>query len=465
MANHQQIFNNIYDNNVWIDRKGNSLSGPGSNLEYNIKTYIPFLKKFIKDNSIKTVVDLGCGDLFCGKHIYDDLNITYHGYDIYQSLIQTNSEKYKDSKYNFHYLNFYEDRDKIVSADLCIIKDVLQHWSLNEIYTFMDFLVNKKIFKFIIVCNCSYQKEDNTNIIAGSFRPLSSKFLPLKKYSPKILFTYHTKEVSLIECNDNKFEDNKFEDKIVISILAKDKEACLPYYLRCIEKQTFPKDRTYLYIRTNNNNDRTAVILEEWIEKVKDQYLDIYFDKTDVPENIQKYKQHEWNVERFKILGKIRNDSIKFAMDKKCHYFVADLDNFIYENTITELMKTNLPVIGPMLRKSNYLYANYHHQSNEWGYFKKSDGYFNILDKHIKGLIQVSTIHCTYLIRYEVLQYANYDDNSNRYEYAILSDGFRRHNIPQYVDNRVDYGWLTFAENKEELMKDPMFDRLVKYTK
>src|SRR5579872_6045160 len=53
-------------------------------------------------------------------------------------------------------------------------------------------------------------------------------------------------------------EDNEY---ITIAILAKDKAHTLPLYLDCIEAQTWPKSNTYLYIRTNNNNDNTAQVL------------------------------------------------------------------------------------------------------------------------------------------------------------------------------------------------------------
>ena len=65
---------------------------------------------------------------------------------------------------------------------------------------------------------------------------------------------------------------------ITIAILAKDKAHVLPMYLDLIEKQTYPASKIKLYIRTNNNKDHTAVLIEEWIEKVKEKYSEIYYD-------------------------------------------------------------------------------------------------------------------------------------------------------------------------------------------
>src|SRR5581483_3289577 len=84
-------------------------------------------------------------------------------------------------------------------------------------------------------------------------------------------------------------------DYVTIAILAKDKAHTLPFYLACIEKQTWPKKQTYLYIRTNNNTDDTRTILRDWATKVEKEYAHIYFDDADVPEKVEQYKQHEWN--------------------------------------------------------------------------------------------------------------------------------------------------------------------------
>ena len=44
-----------------------------------------------------------------------------------------------------------------------------------------------------------------------------------------------------------------------------------------------------------------------------------------------------------------------------------------------------------------------------------------------------------------------YDDNSYRYEYVIFSDLARKQNVAQYLDNREFYGYITFAETKEDV--------------
>lgn len=246
------------------------------------------------------------------------------------------------------------------------------------------------------------------------------------------------------------------ERPVTIAILVKDKAHTLPLYLACIEQQTWPKSKTFLYIRTNNNQDNSANILRSWLSRVKNEYAGIFFDDSDVTEEITQYKQHEWNCTRFKVLGRIRQESLNWAHAHGCHYFVADCDNFIYPNTIEELLKVNLPIIAPLLH-THYAYSNFHAAIDANGYLLDSPWYLPLLNQHIKGLVQVPVVHCTYLVRYDIIDQMSYDDNSFRYEYVIFSDNARKKNIPQYLDTRQGYGYITFAENNQDLVSENWF--------
>lgn len=194
----EKHFTAIYENKIWgnmITSMYSGNSGEGSSLEYNIDDYIPFLKKIIMQYSIKSICDLGCGDWRCGEAIYNNLNINYIGYDAYKKLIDSNIILYP--KYSFKHLDFQSNIDSIESADLCILKDVLQHWTMDEIYSFLDKLTTSNKFKYILICNCCAQTHDNPDNPNRS-TPLSANYLPLKKYNPTIVMKYKTKEISLI---------------------------------------------------------------------------------------------------------------------------------------------------------------------------------------------------------------------------------------------------------------------------
>ncbi len=242
-------------------------------------------------------------------------------------------------------------------------------------------------------------------------------------------------------------------DFVTIAILAKDKAHTLPLYLKCLESQTWSKSKTYLYVKTNNNNDTTAEILKSWLAQVGHLYAEVYFDETDVQEEVQKFGQHEWNSCRFKVLGKIRNDSVVWAYQHDSHYFVVDCDNFIKPHTLESLMKLRLPIVAPFMILQGSYYSNFHAAIDKNGYLAQTSLSETIYNQVVKGILQLPVVHCCYLIRYEYLPYVTYDDNSYRYEYVIFSDVARRNNVTQYLDNRELYGYITFAETEEEMKK------------
>jgi glycosyltransferase involved in cell wall biosynthesis len=237
--------------------------------------------------------------------------------------------------------------------------------------------------------------------------------------------------------------------RVLLAILAKQKAELLPFYLACIEALDYPKSSIVLYVRTNNNTDRTADILQDWLGRVGDRYAAVEFDRSDVSEPVQRFGVHEWNPVRFKVLAKIRQDSLAATLRNGCDfYFVADVDNFILPNTLKELVALNLPIVAPLIRHQDLkkFYANYHEKVDANGYFLNSEEYYTLLYQKIKGAIQVAVVHCTYLVRADVIPQLSYDDNSRRYEYVIFSDSARRSGIPQYLDNRTVYGYLTLDE-------------------
>ena len=259
-----------------------------------------------------------------------------------------------------------------------------------------------------------------------------------------------------------RIEDNT-PDYLVVAILAKDKENTLPFYLRCIYNQTYNKKYIHLYIRTNDNNDNTEQLLIEFIEKYGKEYASVYFDKTNISDSIKQYSNHTWNPTRFEILGKIRQDSINFAIKLNAYYFTADCDNFIIPITIEKLMRyKNAGVIAPMLKIAgvpdlrsnspgdNIFYSNFHYQVDDNGYCEQHKNYYPIIDYNVSALTRVCCVHCTYLIPLKYLSFVSYDDNSKRHEYVIFSESLRKRTIPQYIDNTEKYGYLTFKESSEE---------------
>ena len=239
-------------------------SGDGSKIEYNKKDYIPFIRDFLKIRNIQSVVDLGCGDFLIGPLIYADMNLNYTGYDAYKGVIDYHTTQYipinlaapppkpvmptkflipfkreqikeqikeqievydiiytgKLNNITFNFINadFTRNAHDLVSADLCIIKDVLQHLPNCVITNFMDFITTPYIdvetgiykyrYKYILITNCYDTTPENTiefrkDIKSNEkfeFSSLSVERHPLNIYNATVVLIWGgTKETSLID--------------------------------------------------------------------------------------------------------------------------------------------------------------------------------------------------------------------------------------------------------------------------
>jgi hypothetical protein len=254
---------------------------------------------------------------------------------------------------------------------------------------------------------------------------------------------------------------------VLIHILAKDKAKILPYWLeQNLDNLDYPRDKVFLYFRTNNNNDDTASILHQWIDDQpvraangyeSDEHLynwrDISIEDTDLDLPLQDYGVHEWNPTRFKALAQLRQEGINEAIHLGADfYYTCDVDNFVLPKTLKSLVKHNQPVVAPLIRyalgkQEHESYANYHNIATPNGYFQDNPAYYQILNGHVRGLIQCDVVHCTYLIRKDVLPKVSYSDSTDDYEYVIFSRRLREQAIPQYLDNTSLYGFLTLDED------------------
>lgn len=258
------------------------------------------------------------------------------------------------------------------------------------------------------------------------------------------------------------------QPNVFLALLVKQKEAVLPLFLESLNNWDYPKENIFIYIRTNNNTDNTKQLLEEWIEEYGDKYKGLIYNSEDVPEKVEQYDVHFWNGERFRVLGKIRQESMNQALLTDCeYYFVVDTDNFLFPETLKELVKLDLPIVAPFLRYAVALgknadtpvevakreghmsryYSNYHDKVDDFGSIIPEDTYYKILNQEVKGLIECMCVHCTYLIKKEYLSELNYLEQSDRWEYMVFSNSARDKGITQYIDNRTIYGVLTLSEN------------------
>eukprot|EP00929_Paragymnodinium_shiwhaense_P100576 TRINITY_DN6299_c0_g1_i5.p1 TRINITY_DN6299_c0_g1~~TRINITY_DN6299_c0_g1_i5.p1 ORF type:complete len:277 (+),score=29.03 TRINITY_DN6299_c0_g1_i5:75-905(+) len=194
----EERFTKIYATEAW-----GGGSGAGS-LPVHCLKWIEFVRRFIREEQVKSVVDLGCGDWQFSPYIYHDLQVDYVGYDAVRPVVEENRKNWADQGYSFEQLEFSERVEDVRDAELYILKDVLQHWSSARIVHFLKQLLSCKTkLRHVLICNCA-EPEDwpETDICDGGWRPLTAAKSPLVEFSPEVLLRFQSnpnmKEVCLL---------------------------------------------------------------------------------------------------------------------------------------------------------------------------------------------------------------------------------------------------------------------------
>ena len=69
---------------------------------------------------------------------------------------------------------------------------------------------------------------------------------------------------------------------VFVAVLAKQKEKMLPAWLKSLEQWDYPKDRVILYVRSNNNTDKSEAILKQWLSMNGKWYHLVVTDFSDI---------------------------------------------------------------------------------------------------------------------------------------------------------------------------------------
>lgn len=147
--------------------KGNSGSGSYGRLsEFKAEIF----NKFVDDNKIKSILDLGCGD---GNQISLFKMDNYFGLDVSKTIIKSNQKRFKNDKtktfliYNNKNIDYFK-KNKV---ELCISFDVLFHLVENDIFiTYLNNLFNTST-KYVLI----YSSNQYLNISPYEFhRPILS---------------------------------------------------------------------------------------------------------------------------------------------------------------------------------------------------------------------------------------------------------------------------------------------------
>lgn len=168
-----EVFTSIYEQGRWGTGETRYYSGPGSHEEAYVTPYVEAVAKFVDTlPSSVTAVDIGCGDFNVGSRVAP-LFESYTGCDVVLAVVEENRARFGDK-----FLHCDATRDPIPSADVVIIREVLQHLSNADIAALLANLRNNTEFKHLIVTNSIYTGHDfspNTDIVTGEWAMRSQR--------------------------------------------------------------------------------------------------------------------------------------------------------------------------------------------------------------------------------------------------------------------------------------------------
>jgi hypothetical protein len=147
----RETFKEIYRSKAWGSRHdARFCSGDGSCREDVVGPYCERVNAFICKNHIQTIVDLGCGDFMVGSRLLNPQR-TYTAIDIVPELLEENRQRFAGMPVTFICRDIISD--ELPDADLCLVRQVLQHLSNKEILHILPKLAK---YKYVLITEHVY---------------------------------------------------------------------------------------------------------------------------------------------------------------------------------------------------------------------------------------------------------------------------------------------------------------------
>ena len=117
------------------------------------------INNFIKENDIKTIIELGCGD---GNQLSYMNYPSYIGLDVSKTIIKSCKDKFKEDKTKSFYI--YDsfscvDNHGLFTAELSLSLDVIYHLVENEIFESYMYQLFKSGSKHVIIYSSDFEDD------------------------------------------------------------------------------------------------------------------------------------------------------------------------------------------------------------------------------------------------------------------------------------------------------------------
>ncbi|XP_041912602.1 procollagen galactosyltransferase 2 [Alosa sapidissima] len=258
-------------------------------------------------------------------------------------------------------------------------------------------------------------------------------------------------------------ESSFLKPKVMIAILARNAAHSLPYYLGCIDRLDYPKDRIAIWAATDHNLDNTTAMLREWLRRVQSQYHYVEWRPMEEPRSYtDEWGPKHWSPSRFNHVMKLRQAALKAARERWADYLLfADSDNLLTNPKILDLMMAeNRTLVAPML-DSSALYSNYWCGMTPQGYYKRTPDYQPIREWKRLGCFAVPMVHSTFMLDLRRLAsrdlafYPPHPDYSWAFDdVMVFAFSARQAGIQMFICNRQHYGFLPLPLKPQQSVDD-----------
>ncbi|KAL0966758.1 hypothetical protein UPYG_G00299770 [Umbra pygmaea] len=251
--------------------------------------------------------------------------------------------------------------------------------------------------------------------------------------------------------------------KVLISILARNAEHALPYFLGCIDRLEYPKDRIAIWAAADHSVDNTTCMLEDWIRQVESQYHSVHWTPVEEPRTyLDELGPKHWPDSRFTHVMKLKQTALLAARAHWADYILfVDTDNLLTNRRVlTEMMAENLTLVAPML-ESRVLYSNFWCGLTPQGYYKRTPEYIPIRNWERRGCFAVPMVHSTFLVDLRRSATSALAFHPPHHDYAFPLDDImvfafsaRQADVQMYICNREHYGYLPLPLKPEQSQEE-----------
>nr|XP_046264773.1 procollagen galactosyltransferase 2 [Scatophagus argus] len=275
-------------------------------------------------------------------------------------------------------------------------------------------------------------------------------------------------------------ESSLLKPTVLLTILARNAQHSLPYFLGCIDRLDYPKDRIAIWAASDHSVDNSTAILQEWLRGVQHLYHSVEWRPVEQPSSYaDEQGPKHWPASRFTHVMKLKQGALRAAKRLWTDYILfVDSDNLLTNpRVLSDLLAENLTIVAPML-ESKSLYSNFWCGVTPQGYYRRTPEYIPIRKWKRRGCFAVPMVHSTYLLdlRRRASQALAFHPLHPDYPHPvddIMAFAFSAHQagIQKYVCNRDHYGYLPVPlqqdqtlEEEEESFSHTLTEALIAYT-